>query len=273
MEKPQNNWKNKPMLKQRVFTAIILIPLVFLAIYYANDVVLLSIIGIIVMAMAWEWTTLIPISLDAAKLGFIGSLALLIWPVYAGLTVCLWLNSLLWVGILAAVVTYPASRNDWGRMVIMLGVAWFMLALFANCLWALFHQEHGRVLLIYLLCLVWASDIGAYFTGKLWGRHRLIPEVSPGKTWEGTVGGVVWALGISALGYAYFHPQNAWIWFVQSGILIAIAMLGDLWISMLKRRVQVKDTGQLLPGHGGVLDRLDSLLACLPFFYFFTQTY
>lgn len=272
MEKPQNNWKNKLMLKQRFFTALILIPLVLLAICYANDVVLLSIIGVIVLAMAWEWTALIPISLDAAKLGFIGLLALLIWPVYAGLTFGLWLNSLLWTVILAIVVTYPASRAYWGRTVIMLGVAWFMLALFANCLWALVHQEQGRVLLIYVLCLVWASDIGAYFAGKSWGCHRLIPQVSPGKTWEGTMGGLVFAFVVSALGYAYFHPQYAWLWFVQSGILIAVSMLGDLWISMLKRRVQVKDTGQLLPGHGGVLDRLDSLLACLPFFYFFMQT-
>ena len=155
----------------------------------------------------------------------------------------------------------------------MLGVAWFSLSLFANSIWALFHHEQGRLLMVYLLVLVWATDIGAYMFGKLWGKHRLIPQVSPGKTWEGSLGGLLLALGVGWVGWVYFYPQHMSVWFAQAGVLIGIAMLGDLWISMLKRRVQIKDTGHILPGHGGVLDRLDSLLASLPFFYFFMQSF
>ncbi len=272
MEKPQNNWKKKPMFKQRFFTAIILIPLVLMGIYYANDAVLLGIIGIMTVAMGWEWSALIPIEGPATKWLFVGVLALLIWPMHLVLTPCLWANPILWFGILLAVVLYPKSRPVWGHAWLMLGVAWFSLSLFANGMWALFHHEQGRSLLVYLLCLVWATDIGAYMFGKLWGKHRLIPQVSPGKTFEGSLGGLILGLGVGVLGYVYFQPQHVYSWFVQAVALIGVSMLGDLWMSMLKRRVQIKDTGHILPGHGGILDRLDSLIASLPFFYLFMQS-
>lgn len=261
------------MFKQRFLTAMILIPLVFFGIYYANDVALVGIIGILVAVMAWEWSALIPLPTLLWNLLFMGVLALGIWPLYSFLTLSLTLNVLLWFAILLAVVTYPKTQQIWGHAWLMVWVSWFSLILFAHCLWALFHHEQGRPLLVYLLGLVWATDIGAYMFGKLWGKHRLIPQVSPGKTLEGTVGGMALGTVVAIVGAWYFHPQSVLFWFVQAWVVIGIAMLGDLWVSMLKRRAQVKDTGHILPGHGGVLDRLDSLLACLPFFYYFSLSY
>ena len=125
----------------------------------------------------------------------------------------------------------------------------------------------GHAWVLYLLTLVWAADIGAYFAGKYWGRHKLIPRVSPGKTVEGAVGGFVLSMLVTLAGFAYFHPQSIGIWFLIAALTTLISMLGDLFISMLKRRSQLKDTGHILPGHGGVLDRLDSLIAAAPMIY------
>lgn len=116
--------------------------------------------------------------------------------------------------------------------------------------------------------LIWASDIGAYLAGKQWGKHKLIPKVSPGKSWEGVTGGVILAMIVATLGYYYFIPYSIYIWFGLALSTVVISIFGDLFISILKRRCQLKDTGNIIPGHGGILDRLDSLIAALPWFYF-----
>jgi phosphatidate cytidylyltransferase len=110
--------------------------------------------------------------------------------------------------------------------------------------------------------------VGAYLVGKKWGKHKLIPQVSPGKSWEGALGGFILSMLIGALGYSYFHPVDMMAWFILAALTVTASMFGDLFISILKRRSHLKDTGALIPGHGGILDRLDSLLAGLPLFYF-----
>jgi len=131
----------------------------------------------------------------------------------------------------------------------------------------LHQRSHGSDLIVYLLCLVWAADIGAYLAGKCWGRHKLIPRVSPGKTVEGMMGGFLLTMLVAFVAYWYFRPVYSFLWFVIAAGIMLISLLGDLFISMLKRRRNLKDTGQIFPGHGGVLDRLDSLIAALPLFY------
>ena len=261
------------MFKQRFLTAILLIPLVWIAIYYAQDPLLLGIISVIVATMIWEWGSLIPLASQLEKFLFFVGLPITIWVLHMIFESSLVWNLILWLGVLVIVVTYPKTCSIWGHRWLLAPMAWVFLSFFALSLWGLFHQTHGRALLVYLLGLVWATDIGAYVFGKLWGRHRLIPQVSPGKTLEGVGGGIVLGTLIAGIAMVYFQPMSKALWFIQAWILVGIAMLGDLWISVLKRRVQVKDTGHILPGHGGVLDRLDSLLACLPFFYYFSLNY
>jgi phosphatidate cytidylyltransferase len=119
--------------------------------------------------------------------------------------------------------------------------------------------------LIWVFMLAWGADIGAYFAGHAFGRRKLAPRVSPGKTWEGVIGGLALALAVCALGAFWLTP--GWVgWLPVIVLLVAVSVFGDLFESVLKRATGVKDSGTLLPGHGGVLDRIDSLLAVLPVF-------
>lgn len=124
----------------------------------------------------------------------------------------------------------------------------------------------GRVYLLFGLLLIWSADTGAYFVGRQWGKHYLAPRISPGKTIEGALGGIILALLI-ALGVLFFWhtPFTRWLdWLGLSMIVVIASMIGDLFESMAKRIAAVKDTGHLLPGHGGVLDRMDSTLCAFP---------
>jgi phosphatidate cytidylyltransferase len=119
-----------------------------------------------------------------------------------------------------------------------------------------------EVLLV--LVLVWIADTAAYFVGRAWGRRKLAPAISPGKSWEGALGGVVGAAGYAII-CAYFIQGIAWTAFLASAVLLAmVSIVGDLFESAVKRQAGVKDSGTLLPGHGGILDRIDSATAVLP---------
>jgi phosphatidate cytidylyltransferase len=132
----------------------------------------------------------------------------------------------------------------------------------------LHQQEHGAFLILVLLFTIWAADIGAYFVGRAFGRTRLAPQISPGKTREGLLGGVMLALLVAYLTaqIAGVLPRQVGLFVLLTAVTAVSAAGGDLFISLHKRAVGVKDSGKLLPGHGGVLDRFDSLLAGAPFF-------
>ena len=256
------------MFKQRLMTTLLLVPLVLMAIYYANVLVLGSLVLLVITVLGWEWLQLIPVKRLYNKALFITVLLLLVWPAVHWLNYWLLIDLVFWGFILVAVLTFPASQAVWGHRVVVGGASLLLLPVVASAMSALYQQEHGKDLIVYLLCLIWASDIGAYLAGKQWGRCKLIPAVSPGKTIEGAFGGLVLVLLVAGAGCFYFKPEHVVVWFVIAIFTALISMLGDLFISMLKRRCQVKDTGQIIPGHGGVLDRLDSLIAALPLFYF-----
>jgi phosphatidate cytidylyltransferase len=129
---------------------------------------------------------------------------------------------------------------------------------------------YGASLIFYVLGIVWAADIGAFFVGVKFGRHKLRPRVSPGKTYEGLMGGVGASsliIAFAALHYAV-DPSRIWLNILIGGLTVAVSALGDLNESMLKRCAGIKDSGTLLPGHGGLLDRIDSLTAAFPVFAF-----
>lgn len=256
------------MFKQRLLTTLILVPLVLLAIYYANIWLLGTIVVLLVIGSAWEWCQLIPLLQLVPKLVFVivvvAAIGLSIhWYEY-------WLivGLLFWILILLAVLTFPASQRLWGFPVVVAAAGILLLPLLASSITALYLYPHGNDLIVYILCLVWAADIGAYLTGKWCGKHKLISQVSPGKTVEGASGGFLLSMLVASLAYVYFHPAHVLSWFAIAAGTCLISMLGDLFISMLKRRQHLKDTGHLIPGHGGILDRLDSLIAALPLFYF-----
>jgi len=253
--------------RKRFLTALILMPLVLLALLYAHPFVLVAMVLAVLAVGAWEWFALIPL-VKKSHQALYGALLIL------GLVACVvwfpvWLVTSLvaWLAIILAILTYPRSEAVWGRPVVV-GFAGVLLLPLSGCvLAAIYEHVYGIGLIIYVLGLVIAADSGAYFAGNLWGKHALIPKVSSGKTIEGSLGGLVLPMMVAWMGALIWSPASWFAWFGLALVTTVMSMFGDLFISMLKRRSHVKDTGSLLPGHGGVLDRIDSLLAALPCFY------
>ena len=256
------------MFKQRLLTTLILVPLVLLAIYYAPSWILAAILLFLLVACGFEWAKLIPIQCMAKKIAYVVGLMVMVWLNSHGVFSWLMIGMFAWVAVFIAVVTFPKSQTFWGSSIVVGLGGLLFLPLFFSAFVGIYQLRHGDDLIVYIMCLVWAADIGAYLVGKSLGRVKLIPNVSPGKTMEGSLGGVLLAMLVSIVGYYIFHPITLLPWFVLAFMTALISILGDLLISMLKRRCDLKDSGQLIPGHGGILDRLDSSIAALPFFYF-----
>lgn len=255
------------MFKQRFWTALVLIPLVLLLIKQASPWVLGCLTMVFVIAAGWEWLMLIPLTQRLGQGLFLVFLGVCSWLCMSFLSAWLVVGLLMWGLIAIAVLTYPRSQTIWGKPWVVGAVCVVLLPLVSGVIAAIYHQPQGQDLIIYLFGLVWATDIGAYLVGNQWGAHRLIPQVSPGKTVEGAFGGVVLAMLVAGLGLIWFSPAFSVAWFGLALGTVLISIMGDLFISMLKRRCHLKDTGALFPGHGGVLDRLDSFIAAAPLFY------
>ena len=189
-------------------------------------------------------------------------------------SVPLWLSMGWWIAALLLVLTYPRSAAVWrdSRLLrIIFGILtivpffWGMVALRQYG----YEQDHniGARWLLYVMLLVWGADSGAYMFGKLFGKHKLAPKVSPGKTWEGLIGGLLTSALISWL-FGRYAPLDIIpeILLICSVVAALASVLGDLTESMFKREAGIKDSGHLIPGHGGILDRIDSLTAAVPVF-------
>jgi CDP-diglyceride synthetase len=254
-------------LKKRFATAVILIPLVLLALLYAHPFFLAAMVLLVLALGAWEWFALIPLKKIWHMVLYGVLLILSLGACVIWFSVWIMISLVAWLAIIAAILTYPRSEVVWGRPVIV-GLLGLLLLPLAGCvLAALYENLYGIGLIVYVLGLVIAADSGAYFAGNLWGKHKLIPKVSSGKTIEGSIGGVLLPMLVAWVGALIWSPMSWLAWFGLALATTVMSMFGDLFISMLKRRSHIKDTGKLLPGHGGVLDRIDSLLAALPCFY------
>ena len=264
------------MLKQRLLTAAILIPLVVWGILQLPTPYLSLILALFVIQGGWEWGGLMKLSsrgvraLYAVIVGLCLACAWIFldrdsndWLALPVISLFWWLLAIVWV------LTYPRSSFRWSPLWMKFIIG--LLVLVPTWLAVVGLHEHGSngpYLVLYLLSLIWVADSGAYFGGKQWGKHKLAAEVSPGKTWEGVVSALA-ASTIYSVAAAYFLslPGNQWLAFiVLSLVAVAFSILGDLSESMFKRQANVKDSGVLLPGHGGVLDRIDSVTAAAPVF-------
>jgi len=256
------------MLKLRLITALILIPLVLWVILGASLSVFIAVLGAVLAAAAWEWTGLIPVKTPWKKIVYtasVGLFSIALWQVdiqfYRYLSVfCL--NVLLLAAVCWLIISYPKTELYWGHPGVTAFWGFWFLTLFGQSLAAIKMMPDGGYYVLYLFLINWAADTGAYFAGKYLGRKKLLPLVSPKKTKEGFVGGMLSAL-VVVIGAAVFFKLSLLDWglWIVIGCFTALAsVVGDLFVSMLKRHVALKDTGHLLPGHGGVLDRIDSLL-------------
>jgi phosphatidate cytidylyltransferase len=257
------------MFKLRLLTALILIPLVIVAIYLLPIWLFEWVWLLLMLAAALEWSKLSGIPQWFLRVIFL-ILVLVAMMLAAGMWaihVYPWVTLIFWLFMGIAIYQYPAQRQFWlgGAQLWVIGILLFAIAWVA--LVEIRFRAFGSDLVLYLLLLVWAADIGAYTVGKLWGKHKLMPQVSPGKTIEGLAGGIGASLLVSIVAkWWIILPINWFGWLTIALVTSLMSVIGDLLISIVKRHMGVKDSGHLLPGHGGLLDRLDSLLAAAPVF-------
>lgn len=270
--------RHSTVLLPRVLTALVLLPLLLAAIFgLSTPHLYLALCGVGVLA-AWEWCGFMGLTGFAPRAVFAAAMATVlagVWWLSAGAAnaLILALVSLLWWGVaFVLVVRFPASfpKGAWGvgRMA-PLGL--LLIAATLITVAALHAQANGPWRLMFMLFIVFAADVGAYLVGRNYGKRKLAPAVSPGKSIEGAIGGLVLvALWAAAAGSYVFQIDSL----PQLGLLIAVSVftaavsiIGDLNESLFKRLRNLKDSGTLLPGHGGILDRIDSILAAAPVFY------
>lgn len=259
--------KSLIMFKSRLLTAVILIPLVLLGLYKTNAFAFALFLSLCLVGLGFEWLQLIPLEKRSMQCVFFLALFVITGLVYFVYPYWLIVGLFVWLILGFFVFNFPKFQSVWGKKSWVACLGLFLLPLFVQSLMAIFRLENGRFFIMYLLFLVWVADSSAYIAGKLWGRHKFIPKVSPGKTIEGLAGGLLLSIFTSYIGYYSFQPHSALLWYFFVFMIYFVTVLGDLFESMLKRRADIKDSGHILPGHGGILDRLDSLIAAGPFFY------
>ena len=262
------------MLLPRLITALILLPLVLGAIWTATPAALYGLFSVAALLVANEWAALIGYGNTAARAGYVAITGLVLaalWFIPARELVMLLLfgaSVLWWLWALHLIRAYPESLPTTPAAPKLAALGLLMIVPAISALSVLHMQDNGPLKLIYVFGIVWAADVGAYFAGRSLGRNKLLPKVSPGKTREGAIGGLATVLLWSALvGPWAFEPSGVAEWamlLLLTMIAAGLSIVGDLAISMFKRRTGLKDTGSLLPGHGGLLDRVDSLLAAAP---------
>lgn len=256
------------MLKQRVITALLLLPPVLGVILFAPVWLFDVVVAAALLLLAIEYAALCGMNATGRVL-------------FVALTILLFASAVFpWAGApLTGRVLLVGALLSW-----LLAFAWLFrrnvlpslvkalpgVLIIAGAGVALhglkLAEADGRWIFMAFV-LVWAADVGGYAFGRLFGRHKLAPAISPGKTWEGVAGGVFLVLLVGAIAAPTFMASRHWVmWMLLLALLAAVSVIGDLYESLLKRQAGVKDSGRLLPGHGGLLDRLDSLLAVAPLF-------
>jgi phosphatidate cytidylyltransferase len=253
------------MLRQRIITALALAAVALLVIFLLPHSAMMVVLALLVIAGAWEWSAFPGFTSHSGRLAYVAFVALGVAAVWfvgrngAELDVVLYAAVVWWLIALIWVVAVPGNVNGTSAGIAGLFVlvpAWLALVKL---------HEHGPKLMFFLIVLVVAADVGAYFSGRRFGRNKLAPRVSPGKTWEGVYGGIIGAALVSVVG-AYWFSVPAAPFILLSLAAVVASIVGDLTESLFKRHAGVKDSGNILPGHGGVLDRVDSVTAAAPVF-------
>lgn len=267
------------MLKQRVITALVLAPLMIGGIFFLPLYEFGLFVGAIAAVAAWEWAGLAGFSKQPSRIFYALAMAVAVYismqvrlepgfevySLYAGFA---W-----WLFSFGLVISYPKSAEIWANLPTRSIIGFIVLIPMWVGFMYLKSQDHSNWLIVYLMLVIWGADTGAYVAGKTWGKAKLAPKVSPGKSWAGFWGGLATAMLVAAV-FAYVWHTNIQALsgmavlklLVVAAITMLASVLGDLVESMFKRQRGIKDSSNLLPGHGGVLDRIDSMAAAVPVF-------
>jgi len=276
------------MLKTRIVTAVVLLAVFIPILFFSPTIILSLVVSIIISLAAWEWgrfiwgvnsrlaiyySLIIQTLLVILIYGFQLSNHDLVAKLNGLLMATLWICVIFWLiavpFILSRKLQFSIKKNT--LFLSIAGVIIFISDWFAITLL----RDKGLWVLLSVLMLVWTADIGAYFAGKKLGKHKLAPQLSPGKSIEGALGGMVLVCILGLIFYSFSASQNNffniigheynWIYLIPLSIFLSgMSVIGDLFESQLKRLSNMKDSSGLLPGHGGVMDRLDALLPVLP---------
>ena len=271
------------MLRQRVITALVLLALLLPALFASSTLPFALFTGVLISAAGWEWarlngvTTPLPAIASGALLAALCGASLWSLPP-VGQSGALW-NSGLAAWVIGGALVLRAGPAGWPkwpqplRWALGLGLLWLAWMALAQA------RTIGINFLLSVLCVVWVADIAAYFWGRAFGRNKLAPTISPGKSWEGVYGGVAGVVLLavawiavegqfnlgSASVFLLLQQAHGWGGLLLAALLLAaLSVVGDLFESLVKRAAGAKDSSALLPGHGGVLDRVDALLPVLP---------
>lgn len=261
-------------LQQRTLTALLIVPLPVVGVLLLPTSYLAPCLGLVLLLAAWEWATLAGIPSPGGRIAYVAMMALSLlvlwqpamrqWYSYLTLAaVVFW--CIVTIVLFRLRVVERKSRPDPAAaaagLVVLIGPWVAIVHLHAQ-------ESEGPYLVLFLLVLIWTADILAYFTGRRWGREKLAPVLSPGKTQAGVYGALAGAAlcGILLAWWMRLPPWYALLLVLLCILVAFVSVVGDLFESLLKRGRDLKDSGQLLPGHGGVLDRIDSLTAAAPLF-------
>jgi len=254
------------VLKTRIITAAVLIGLLLAILLWLPPFATKIAVTALVLAGAWEWSAFLKLQRRSGRILYVAAVAAclaMMWQLTLAQPLCLlllvvavawWVIALLWV------IFAPRHAAGWSA-----GLAGFLALTPAWVAMVRLRVDvpRGEQWLLFALCLVWAADIGAYFAGRSFGRMKLAPQVSPGKTWEGVFGGLALASLVALWGGWWFDEPALRFVPLCLGV-VGFSIVGDLTESLMKRFAGVKDSGTLFPGHGGVMDRIDSLTSAMP---------
>ena len=253
-------------LRKRVLTAVVLAAVLLAILFGLPAGWTVAVLTLLVLAGAWEWSGFMRLGHPSRRVLYVALVAALLWGAWQvsataegrdgllTLAVAWWFAALLWITLAPHRVTVWSAGI---AGVLALVPSWVALARLRLTF------PHGAQWVLFVLVLVWVADIGAFFCGRRFGRVRLAPEVSPGKTWEGVLGGIAVSALVAIAGSAWFHvPLVTFLPLCLAAV--GFSIVGDLTESLLKRFAGMKDSGSVFPGHGGVMDRIDSLTGAAP---------
>lgn len=251
------------MLRTRFITSVVSLAILGTVLFVLPAIVAKFFIATLILVGAWEWAGFLNVSAGAARYAYVALIAalmatmLFVVPEFSAQVLQLaciwWFIAFLWIFFFPTPI--PMAIR-WLCGVLVLVPAFVALLLLYNL---------SAEMLLFALVVVWAADMGAYFSGKYFGRVKLAPSISPGKTWEGVFGGLL-LVSLLTLAFGKYSGLNVAVLLPFCLAVTAISVVGDLTVSMFKRTAGVKDSGQLFPGHGGILDRIDSISSATPLF-------
>jgi len=264
------------MLKQRLITAAVLIPLVVWSLLALSTEALRYALGVVAVLAAWEWLQLIGFKQKTQLIVLVASMLLVGMATFVyipanavlAITILVWSLATLLVLFFAHKPLPTAIDKLFKNPLFGIVTATLVLVGFVGSASLIHALSQGPALLLFVLVSVWLADTGGYFAGKRFGKNTLAKAISPNKTWEGVLGALVLSGCFAAIFYITVLDSSLSLlgWLILTALIVIISIIGDLFESVFKRCFNVKDSGQLLPGHGGMLDRIDSLLAAVPVF-------